>query len=120
MKKLLFQLDTDTHPSVFDIVAAHDGGVDHVIEHRDCTPDNVIPTIEGGQFSLARPRKKYTALFIGGDDMMAREGADITITSRKLANAQQACKDVKINFDVDTTAVEAADNNTRGKAIENV
>jgi hypothetical protein len=31
MKKLLFQFDTDTHPSVFDSVVAYDGGADYVI-----------------------------------------------------------------------------------------
>ena len=33
MKKLLFQFDTDPHPSVFDSVVAYDGGADHVIGH---------------------------------------------------------------------------------------
>ena len=26
MKKLLFQFDTDAHPSAFDVVVAYDGG----------------------------------------------------------------------------------------------
>ena len=30
MKNLLFQLDTDAIPSVFDTVVAYDGGADHV------------------------------------------------------------------------------------------
>ena len=42
--------------------------------------------------------------------MMAKEGAEVTITSRKMARAEQACKDIKTSFDVDATAVEAADN----------
>ena len=29
MKKLLFQFDTDTVPSVFDVVVGYDGGADH-------------------------------------------------------------------------------------------
>ena len=41
MKKLLFQLDTDTHPAVFDTVVGFDGGADHVIGHGGCTPENV-------------------------------------------------------------------------------
>jgi hypothetical protein len=28
MKKLLYQFDTDEHPSVFDSVVCHDGGAD--------------------------------------------------------------------------------------------
>ena len=31
MKKLLFQFDTDTQPSVFDTVVGYDGGADHVM-----------------------------------------------------------------------------------------
>ena len=38
MKKLLFQLDTDTHPAVFDTVVAYDCGADHVIGYSNVTP----------------------------------------------------------------------------------
>ena len=47
MKKLLFQLDTDTHSSVFDTVVAYDGGADHVIPHGAVTPENVRSLVEG-------------------------------------------------------------------------
>ncbi|MDD5214673.1 MAG: methylene-tetrahydromethanopterin dehydrogenase N-terminal domain-containing protein, partial [Methylococcales bacterium] len=40
MKKLLFQFDTDLHPSTFDTVVAYDGGADHVIGHGSLTPEN--------------------------------------------------------------------------------
>jgi methylenetetrahydrofolate/methylenetetrahydromethanopterin dehydrogenase (NADP+) len=73
MKKLLFQLDTDAHPAVFDTVVAYDGGADHVIGHGDVTPDNVTPLIEGAIFTRAPKEKKYTALFVGGSDMVAGE-----------------------------------------------
>ncbi|MCZ6804827.1 MAG: NADP-dependent methylenetetrahydromethanopterin/methylenetetrahydrofolate dehydrogenase [Proteobacteria bacterium] len=73
MKKLLFQLDTDTHPAVFDTVVAYDGGADHVIGHANVTPDNVTPLVEGAIFTRAPKEKKYTALFIGGSDMAAGE-----------------------------------------------
>ncbi len=73
MKKLLFQLDTDTHPAVFDTVVAYDGGADHVIGHGDVTPDNVTPLVEGAIFTRAPKEKKYTALFVGGSDMAAGE-----------------------------------------------
>lgn len=185
MKKLLFQLDTDAHPAVFDTVVAYDGGADHVIGHGNCTPDNITPLIEGAIFTRAPKEKKYTALFIGGSDMMAgealfravqknflmdfrvsimldsngsnttaaagvaklltsgeiagkkavvlagtgpvgqraaimmaKEGADVIITSRKMARAIQACKDIKASFDVDATPVEAVDNDARGNAIK--
>ena len=41
MKKLLFQIDTDPIPAVFDTVVAYDGGADHVTAHGGITPDNV-------------------------------------------------------------------------------
>lgn len=80
MKKLLFQLDTDAHPAVFDTVVAYDGGADHVIGYGNVTPKNVTPLVEGAIFTRAPKEKKYTALFIGGSDMAAGE---------KLLNAVQ-------------------------------
>ena len=73
MKKLLFQLDTDTHPAVFDTVVAYDGGADHVIGHGGVTPDNVRALVEGAIFTRAPKEKHNTALFIGGSDMEAGE-----------------------------------------------
>ena len=73
MKKLLFQLDTDPHPSVFDTVVAYDGGADHVIGHGNCNPDNVRALVEGTIFTRAPKEKKNTAIFIGGSDMQAGE-----------------------------------------------
>ncbi|MBM2830572.1 MAG: methylene-tetrahydromethanopterin dehydrogenase [Gammaproteobacteria bacterium] len=185
MKKLLFQLDTDPHAAVFDTVVAYDGGADHVIGHGGCTPENVRPLVEGAIFTRAPKEKKYTALFIGGSDMvageklfkavqkvffagfrvsvmldsngsnttaaagvakllssgtlsgkkavvlagtgpvgrraavmLAKEGAEVSLTSRDLARAQQACGEVKERFKVDIKPVRAADNDARGRAIE--
>ena len=47
MKKLLYQIDTDLHPAVFDNVVAYDGGADHVIGYGGVTPDNVGPLVDG-------------------------------------------------------------------------
>lgn len=73
MKKLLFQLDTDEHPSVFDTVVAYDGGADHVIGHGNVSPENVTPLIEGTIFTRAPKEKRFTAIFVGGSDMTAGE-----------------------------------------------
>ncbi|MBS3954591.1 MAG: methylenetetrahydrofolate dehydrogenase [Methylomicrobium sp.] len=71
MKKLLFQFDTDTHPSVFDTVVAYDGGADHVIGYGGVRPDNVKALVEGTIFTRAPKDKNNTAIFIGGSDMVA-------------------------------------------------
>ncbi len=73
MKKLLFQFDTDDHPSVFDTIVAYDGGADHVIGHGNVTPENVTPLVEGTIFTRAPKEKKNTAIFVGGSDMNAGE-----------------------------------------------
>nr|WP_298156946.1 NADP-dependent methylenetetrahydromethanopterin/methylenetetrahydrofolate dehydrogenase [Ferrovum sp.] len=73
MKKLLYQLDTDLLPSVFDNVVAHDGGADQVIPYAGITPDNVGPLVEGAIFTRAPRDKKNTAIFVGGSDLVAGE-----------------------------------------------
>ncbi len=71
MKKLLFQFDTDSYPSVFDTVVAYDGGADHVIGHGGLTPDNIESLVQGTIFTRAPKDKKNTAIFVGGSDMVA-------------------------------------------------
>jgi methylenetetrahydrofolate/methylenetetrahydromethanopterin dehydrogenase (NADP+) len=71
--KLLYQLDTDWTPSVFDSVVAHDGGADHVIGHANVTPERVGPLVEGAIFTRGPKEKRFTALFVGGGDMQAGE-----------------------------------------------
>jgi hypothetical protein len=71
MKKLLFQFDTDPHPSVFDTVVGYDGGADHVIGYGNLNPDNVGALVDGTIFTRAPKDKKNTAIFIGGSNMKA-------------------------------------------------
>jgi hypothetical protein len=82
MKKLLFQLDTDTHPAVFDTVVAYDGGADHVIGHGGVNPYNVGPLVEGCIFTRAPKEKKNTAIFVGGSDLV--EGQDLFKAIQKM------------------------------------
>lgn len=185
MKKLLFQFDTDSHPSSFDTVVAYDGGADHVIPHGGLTPNNISSLVEGTIFTRAPKDKKNTAIFVGGSDiiagqelfiavqksffagfqvsvmldsngsnttaaaavakiatstslagkkvvilggtgpvgqraaaMFALEGADVSITSRHIFGAEEACFGMKNRFDVDLTAIEAATCDDRGEAIK--
>ena len=184
MKKLLFQFDTDTHPSVFDTVVGYDGGADHVIGHGGLTPDNISALVDGAIFTRAPKDKKNTAIFIGGSDMiagqallaavqkhffpgfqvsvmldsnggnttaaaavaklatsgalagkkavvlagtgpvgqraaalLAQEGAEVSLTGRKMDRAVRACKNMHARFGVNITPVEAIDNNARAEAI---
>lgn len=186
MKKLLFQFDTDSHPSVFDTVVGYDGGADHVIGLGGLTPQNVGGLVDGTIFTRAPKDKKNTAIFIGGSNMaagqellaavqkhffpgfqvsvmldsngsnttaaaaiaklgssgvlagkqavvlagtgpvgqraaamLALEGAQVTITSRSMGNAEQACLAMKQRFNVDLTPLAAADYNSRAAAIQN-
>jgi hypothetical protein len=81
MKKLLFQLDTDPMPSVFDTVVAYDGGADHVKAYGEVNPDNVGALVDGAIFTRGPKEKKFTALFIGGGNM--EEGQNLLKAVRK-------------------------------------
>jgi len=185
MKKLLFQFDTDTHPSTFDTVVGYDGGADQVIGYGGLTPAGLAALVEGTIFTRAPKDKKNTAIFVGGSNMdagqvlfnavqsyffagfrvsvmldsnggnttaaaavakltksgslagkkavilagtgpvgqraavmMAAEGASVSITSRSLHHAQQACAAMKARFGVDLTALEASDHQARANAIQ--
>lgn len=185
MKKLLFQLDTDPHPSSFDTVVAYDGGADQVIPHGNITPEAVGSLVEGAIFTRAPKDKKNTAIFIGGSRlpageavlaavqagffgdfrvsvmldcnganttaaaavaklgrsgslhgrravilagtgpvgqraavMLAQEGVEVAITSRKLAQAEASCQAMQERYGVRLTALEAPDNKARACAIE--
>ena len=185
MKKLLFQFDTDIHPSVFDTVVAYDGGADHVIGYGGLTPENISGLVDGTIFTRAPKDKKNTAIFVGGSDMIAGqalfiavqkhffpgfqvsvmldsngsnttaaaavaklassgtlsgkkavvlagtgpvgqraaamlaiEGAEVSVTGRKMERAVQVCDNMKARFGVTLTPVEAFDNHARAKAIE--
>ena len=86
MKKLLFQLDTDTHASVFDTVVAYDGGADHVIGHGGVTPENVGALVDGAIFTRAPKDKKNTAIFVGGSDMQAGQALFTAVQLRFFAD----------------------------------
>ena len=185
MKKLLFQFDTDAHPSVFDTVVAYDGGADHVVGHSNLSPETVGALVDGAIFTRAPKDKKNTAIFIGGSNMaagqallaavqnhffpgfqvsvmldsngsnttaaaavaklvshgsiagkkavvlagtgpvgqraaalMALEGAEVTITSRQIFNAEKACFAMKERFNVDLTPLAASDYESRAEAIQ--
>ena len=73
MKKLLIQIDSSPHPSVFDRVVAHDGGADDVMSYGGVTPEAVRDLVHGAIFTRGPKDLRNTAIFIGGTDMAAGE-----------------------------------------------
>ena len=73
MRKLLLQLDTSPHPSVFDRVVALDGGADDVMSYGGVTEDAVRDLTHGAIFTRGPKDLHNTAIFIGGTDMAAGE-----------------------------------------------
>ena len=183
--KLLFQLDTDQHPSVFDTVVGYDGGADHVIGHSGVTPETVGGLVEGAIFTRGAKEKRFTALFLGGASMtagealldavrakfyggfrvsimldsnganttaaagvallakasplagkraivlggtgpvgmrvaamLALEGAEVSITGRKLDKTQAAAASIGGRFGVQIAAIEAPDDAARARAAD--
>ncbi len=49
--------------------------------------------------------------------MLAKEGANVSITSRKLAQAEKICADLQQQFEVNIRALEAADIDARGSSV---
>jgi len=73
VRKLLLQLDTSAHPSVFDRIVAHDGGADEVMSYGGVTEDAVRDLVHGAIFTRGPKDLRNTAIFIGGTDMSAGE-----------------------------------------------
>ena len=73
MQKLLIQLDSSTHPSVFDRVVAFDGGADQVMSYGGVTDDAVRDLVHGAIFTRGPKDLHNTAIFVGGTDMAVGE-----------------------------------------------
>src|SRR5436853_1081797 len=72
-RKILIQLDSDVHPSVFDRVVAVDAGADEVFSYGGVKPEHVRDLVHGAIFTRHPDDLKNTALFIGGSDVAAGE-----------------------------------------------
>ena len=86
MKRLLFLLDTDPVPSVFDTVVGYDGGADHVVGYGGVTTGNVGALIDGTIFTRPPSEKRFTAIFVGGGNMAAGEELLSAVKKRFFAN----------------------------------
>jgi methylenetetrahydrofolate/methylenetetrahydromethanopterin dehydrogenase (NADP+) len=105
MRKLLLQLDSSKHPSVFDRIVALDAGADDVLSYGGVTAADVRDLVYGGIFTRGPKDLKNTAVFVGGADMATGE--------QVLAAARKAVfKPFTVSFMLDsngsnTTAVAA-------------
>jgi hypothetical protein len=105
MKKLLYQFDTDTLPSVFDNVVGYDGGADHISAYGGVTAGNVGGLVEGAIFTRSPKDKKNTALFVGGSSLLQGEAVLAAIRAKFFAKFR-----VSVMFDcngANTTAAAA-------------
>lgn len=71
--KILIQLDSDSHPSVFDAVVATDAGVDRLLQYGGIKPRDVRDLVHGAIFTRAPQELASTAIFIGGSSVKAGE-----------------------------------------------
>src|SRR5438445_11776348 len=72
-RKILIQLDTDPHPSVFDRVVAVDAGADHIFSYGSVKPEHVRGLVHGAMFTRGPKDLHCTAVFVGGSDVAAGE-----------------------------------------------
>jgi len=103
MKKLLYQFDTDTLPSVFDNVVGYDGGADHISAYGGVNAENVGGLVEGAIFTRSPKDKKNTALFVGGSNMLQGEAVVRAIRAKFFAKFR-----VSIMFDCNGSNTTAA------------
>ena len=72
-KKILIQLDSDQHPSVFDSVVALDAGIDQLLPYSAVEPIDVPPLVHGAMFTRGGSALRHTAIFIGGSRVQSAE-----------------------------------------------
>lgn len=71
--KILVQLASDQHASVFDAVVAIDSGVDHLIQQASVDAADVRDLVHGAIFTRGVKDLKSTAIFVGGRNVSTGE-----------------------------------------------
>ena len=72
-RKILIQLDSDVHASVFDRVVAVDAGADEIFSYAGVKPEQVQGLVHGAIFTRGPKDLRSTAIFIGGNDVALGE-----------------------------------------------
>ena len=73
MRKVLLQLDSSPHASVFDRIVALDAGADAVLSYGGVAEEAVRDLVHGAIFTRSPKNLHHTAIFVGGTDMAAGE-----------------------------------------------
>ncbi|MCU0719061.1 MAG: methylenetetrahydromethanopterin dehydrogenase [Pirellula sp.] len=68
-QKILIQLDTDAHASVFDAVVAIDAGADQLFQYSNVKPDDVRGLVHGAMYTRGPGDLNNTAIFVGGSSV---------------------------------------------------
>jgi NAD(P)-dependent dehydrogenase (short-subunit alcohol dehydrogenase family) len=92
----------------------------------DCNGSNTTAAAAVAWLSHGRSLAGKRAVVLGGSGpvgqraavLLAREGASVRMTGRKLGPVQAACASLKARFDVDVAAVEAPSTAERAAALE--
>ncbi|QDV25694.1 NAD(P)-dependent methylenetetrahydromethanopterin dehydrogenase [Aureliella helgolandensis] len=71
--RILIQLDSDQHPSVFDAVVAIDSQVDQLLQYGEVEATNARQLVHGAMFTRAPSQLKNTAIFVGGSSVSVGE-----------------------------------------------
>jgi hypothetical protein len=79
--RILIQLDSDPHASVFDAVVAIDAGVERLLQYSSVEPQEVRDLVHGAMFTRGVPDLHQTAIFIGGSSVALGEELLRQVTS---------------------------------------
>lgn len=71
--RILMQLDSDRHASMFDAVVAIDSLIEHLVQYAEVTPDNVRGLVHGAMFTRGPTHLHNTAIFVGGANVQTGE-----------------------------------------------
>ena len=72
-RRILLQLDTDAHPSVFDAVVATDAGAEVLLRHGNVEAADVRDLVYGLMFTRGGEDLARSAVFVGGGDVAAAD-----------------------------------------------
>ncbi len=71
--KILVQIDSDEHASLFDAVVGIDSGVDHLIPYASVQVAQVQNLVHGAMFTRGPADLRNTAIFVGGSNVATGE-----------------------------------------------